>query len=258
MSLQLEHVSVGDRLHDVSLTITSGTRLGVVGPSGSGKSTLVGVLSGMIAPSAGTVYRASDDRLGIIPQDPGASLAPHRSVRESILEPINIARGRHRTPTLADATTRIPLLVRELGLDPSMLDCFPTSLSGGQRQRVAIARALITNPTVLLADEASSALDAATVARFEHVLLTAAPATVLVTHDITQIQRMCSSVLVLDAGHVVEQGPVEMLDQPEHPATRMLVRAAQRLCSRSPGGSIVESAQRSSRPPLGLQVPPHR
>jgi D-methionine transport system ATP-binding protein len=215
-------------LDDVSLEVPAGTVCGVVGPSGAGKSTLARCIPLLERPEAGAVrvdgtdlvaldgaaLRAERRRIGVVPQ--GDSLLRQRSVSGNVALPLEAA-GVGR----AERGARVGELLELVGL-ADKADAYPDQLSGGQRQRVAVARALAARPRVLLADEPTSALDPTTTASVLDLLERARAelgVTVLVvTHDMSVVRRICSTVAVLDHGRVVEQGSV--LDLVTRPGSR--------------------------------------
>ncbi|WP_116115720.1 ABC transporter ATP-binding protein [Austwickia chelonae] len=224
----------------IDLTVTTGTRLGVVGGSGCGKSTLMRLLLGLETPDSGQVTyrgRAVHPRSNLtwyrklvqfVPQDPSNSLDPHLRIADSIAEPLQCL------AVPGDHDSRVRECLHQVGLDPGLASRYPAQLSGGQRQRVALARALAPSPEVVIADEAVSALDAS--ARL-HVTRTLretctgdGPALVFVSHDLGIVHHLCDTVVVLDAGRIVEQGPVaDVLSTPQHPRTEALLRAVPTL-----------------------------
>ncbi|WP_448851059.1 ABC transporter ATP-binding protein [Corynebacterium sp. 335C] len=218
-------VTVDGRLDGVTFSVPDGARVGVIGRSGAGKTTLISVMTGMLAPDRGSCDTGAR-AVGYIPQDPGSSLMPAMSVGDCVLEPVVIAGG---SDAAAEAAGRLPELFASLGLDESLLDRRPGELSGGQRQRAAVARALVSRPGLIIADEAFSALDRATSELLEGVLSAADATVVLVTHDLPTVRSLCDHVVVLDAGRCVEAGPVGILDDPSHEATRLLADAATEL-----------------------------
>ena len=156
-------------LHEVSLALFAGERVGLVGGSGSGKTTILRTLLGLIHPAAGEVRfngRRIDglpdkdlvdvrSRVSLVSQDPNASLNPRMRLREIVAEPL-------RSPWLVNRGSvddAVAEAIVGVGLEVAMLERFPHELSGGQRQRVAIARALVSSPELLIADEPVSALD---------------------------------------------------------------------------------------------------
>ncbi|WP_199430687.1 ABC transporter ATP-binding protein [Qaidamihabitans albus] len=226
-------------LRGVSFDIQAGGRFGIVGESGSGKSTLVHLLAALDRPTSGSIsFRGRridtlpERRLGflrselqIVFQDPLGSLDPRMRVRDIIREPLGRAPGgRERVAELLDA----------VGLPADSGERYPHQFSGGQRQRISIARALAPRPSVLIADEAVSALDvlvraqildllADLVERFDLTL-------VFVSHDLAVVRRLCDTVAVMRQGEIVELGAVdEVYDDPRHPYTRELIAAAPSL-----------------------------
>ncbi|WP_409464479.1 dipeptide ABC transporter ATP-binding protein [Amycolatopsis sp. GA6-003] len=223
----------------VSLTIGSDEVLGLVGESGSGKSTISSVLTGLVAPSAGTVLidgvdlaRASARqrreirrRIGIVFQNPASALNPRATIGASIAEPLVVhgERGEHRE--------RVAELLAAVRLDPGWSGRYPHELSGGQRQRVGIARALALRPRLLIADEPTSALDVSVQASVLDLLADLqrelAFACLFISHDLAVVERVADRVVVLHHGRVVEEGPVAaVLGAPKEDYTRRLVAAA--------------------------------
>lgn len=219
---------------DIDLTLHSGQRLGIVGESGSGKSTLMRLLLGLEAPDAGNVtfdgrlVHPSEDltwfrrQVQFVPQDPSSSLNPHHRIRDSVCEPVRcLGIG-------GDQDARVQKCLEAVGLDANLADRYPGELSGGQRQRVAIARALAPAPSVIIADEAVSALDA--LVRL-HVMTTLREicakqnvSLVFVSHDLGAVCYLCDSVAVLSQGRIVETGQVpEIFEQPQASQTQALV-----------------------------------
>ncbi|MDM7890419.1 ABC transporter ATP-binding protein [Curtobacterium caseinilyticum] len=226
----------------VDLTVAAGSRLGIVGESGSGKSTLVRLLAGLEAPTAGTVSAGGRPVLasasagamrwfrretGVVFQDPYASLDPRMRVGQVVAEPLRALRlpGSHRS--------LVASVLERVDLPADAADRYPHEFSGGQRQRIAIARAVVHSPRILFGDEPMSALDVVVRARVIDLFRSLADdlglTLVLVSHDIGVVQRLCDSVAVLSEGRIVEQGPVSLLDDPQHPVTRALVAAAPTL-----------------------------
>ncbi|GAA1956686.1 ABC transporter ATP-binding protein [Microbacterium aquimaris] len=224
-------------LDDVDLDVDAGARVGVIGESGSGKSTLVRVLLGLDAPDAGTVevdgrrvdarVRARDlhwlrRRTGIVFQDPYGSLDPRMSVGRIIGEPL-FALGID-----GDRRARVREVLEQVGLEARMASRFPHEFSGGQRQRIALARAIVHRPQVLVGDEPMSALDVtvrAQILRLIDELRREEGFTLLmVSHDIGVVQNLCTDVIVMKDGRVVEEGPTEkVLLQPQVAYTRRLL-----------------------------------
>jgi peptide/nickel transport system ATP-binding protein len=221
-------------LHDVTLTVPAGSWTAVVGPSGSGKTTLARCLAGLHRPARGSAeWREAGAERGrgaavqLVAQDARGALNPRESVRSALLRPL---RGIGRRPA-GDALEEAVRLLGLVGLDEGVLTRRPGELSGGQRQRVALARTLAAEPRALVCDEITSALDPDTASGILDLLdslrSTLGLTVVMVTHDLTAVARRAERVVVLDAGRVVEDGPVErVLVAPEHPRTRELLAHA--------------------------------
>jgi len=223
----------------VSLTLRSGTTLGVVGESGSGKSTLARLLLGFSEPDTGAVVldgepwsglpeRLRRGRRGAIQavyQDPLSSFDPRATVGAIIRESLALA-GVPR----AERSDRAGELAAQVGLSGDHLPRRPLTLSGGQRQRVAIARALAREPRILVCDEPVSALDVSIQAQVLDALTDVQEqlglAMVFISHDLGVIQHMCDDVLVMSEGVVVERGSAaQVFSTPEHAYTRELLAA---------------------------------
>ncbi|WP_208317370.1 ABC transporter ATP-binding protein, partial [Dermatophilus congolensis] len=225
-------------LHDVSFTLNPGERLGIVGESGSGKTTLLRCLAGLQNPTSGTIRIDGEhitarperelgflrDRLQMVFQDPAGSLDPHMRVWQSIAEPL-CARKRtlHRE--------RVWELLEAVGLEPDAATRYPHEFSGGQRQRIAIARALAPNPTLLLADEAVSALDVTVRGHILDLLTSLADSIgftlLFISHDLFVVQDLCERTIVMQSGHIVEDRPsTDLYHAPQHPYTQRLIASA--------------------------------
>ena len=218
-------------VQDVNLAIDAGERVGIVGRSGSGKTTIARMLLGLVQPSRGEVrFRGRPLNEGLdelrrsaslVYQDPNASLNSRMRVGAIIAEPL------HRRAT----TQELAPLMESVGLAPTLARRFPHQLSGGQRQRVAIARALIADPELLVADEPVSALDVLVRAQVLQLLHDEARARnlgmVIISHDLPTVEKLCTRVVVVTEGRIVEEGPVEaVFRNPEHPYTRELLRSS--------------------------------
>ncbi len=203
-------------LDDVSLELARGGSLAIVGPSGSGKSTLLGLLAGLDLPSAGKVWIEGVDlfaldedaraalraaRLGFVFQN--FQLIEHLDALHNVRLALDIAGGRD------DAASSAQDMLRRVGLEGRERRR-PGVLSGGEQQRVALARAFVTRPALLLADEPTGNLDAATGARIIDLMFELqrqqGTTLVLVTHD-PQLASRCDVVLELQAGRVVRLAP---------------------------------------------------
>jgi len=203
-------------LQDIGLAVMPGEAVAIVGASGSGKSTLLGLLAGLDVPSSGTVTLAGED-LFALDEDGRAALRarllgfvfqsfqllPALNALENVMLPLELAATSGAANTAAVAAEA---MLRRVGLG-ERLRHYPKTLSGGEQQRVALARAFVMQPRLLLADEPTGNLDAATGAEVINLLfeLNAEQGTtlILVTHDNGLAQR-CSRVIRLAAGKVVE------------------------------------------------------
>lgn len=221
-------------LHDVTLTVSAGSWTAVVGPSGSGKTTLARCMAGLHRPERGNAeWREAGAERGrgavvqLVAQDSRGALNPRESVRAALLRPLRSI-GRL---SAGDAYEEAVRLLGLVGLDEGVLARRPGELSGGQRQRVALARTLAAGPRVLVCDEITSALDPETASGILDLLdslrSTMGVTVVMVTHDLTSVARRAERVVVLDAGRVIEDGPVErVLVAPEHALTKELLAKA--------------------------------
>jgi peptide/nickel transport system ATP-binding protein len=227
---------------DISITLNRSAVTAVVGESGSGKSTLSRLLARTTKPTAGTLRldgneldlstradRPYQAAVQLVLQDPFASLNPVHTVRYVLRRPLQI-HYRMRGTELEEAMLA---LLRRVALEPAeqFLDKFPHELSGGQRQRIAVARALAVRPRVLLADEPVSMLDVSIRLGVLNLLgglrEDEGLAILYVTHDIASARYIADRIMVMYAGEVVESGPaVAVTDDPQHPYTQLLLRAA--------------------------------
>lgn len=234
-------------VQDASFRLQPGRTLGVMGESGSGKSTLALAALGLLPfkDVQGELHvngQAWDKKqlknkglrktVQVVFQDPFSSLSPRRTVEEIVVEGLDV-----HAPELdvAQRHARVTQVLAQVGLDeaqfPGFMQRYPHEFSGGQRQRIAIARALAVQPRLLVLDEPTSALDVTIQKQVlellqrlqrEHGL-----AYLLITHDVDVIRAMAHEVVVMQGGAIVEAGPaLTLLDAPQHPYTRNLVRAA--------------------------------
>ena len=223
-------------LDGISFSVRKGAVFGVIGLSGAGKSTLVRCLNLLERPSSGEVWvqgqhltdlprkelRLARRNIGMVFQ--GFNLLMQRTVLGNVLFPLEIAGVPAR-----EARRKAKEMLEVVGLSDKA-DAYPAQLSGGQRQRVAIARVLATNPGIILSDEATSALDPQTTASILHLLKDLNErfgiTIIVITHEMSVIQEICTEVVVLDKGRVAEQGTVEQVFRsPRTAAARRLVLA---------------------------------
>ena len=225
-------------LFDVSLKVSQGTCLGILGESGSGKSTLGRVICGLLKPDTGevkiqdvSVYASRNGRknlqkrLSVVFQDYTTSANPRFRVKEIIAEGL-AARERNQKIRL-DRLEETNRLLELVGLDPSYANRYPHELSGGQLQRVCIARAVACQPEIILFDEAISSLDAHTQVQIMDLLhdlkeklgLTY----IFITHDLTSVTYLCDDVLFLYHGRITEHIPVSHIAETKDNYARKLL-----------------------------------
>jgi polar amino acid transport system ATP-binding protein len=230
-------------LDDVDLELAEGTVTVILGPSGSGKSTLLRTINHLEKIDRGQVrvngtligYRQVGDRLHELPEREilrqrsrigfvfqQFNLFPHLTVLENVVEAPVSAQRRRRSEVEGEARD----LLERVGLGDKAA-AYPRQLSGGQQQRVAIARALALHPDVILFDEPTSALDPELVGEVLAVIKELArdgATLVVVTHEVGFAREVADTVVFLDAGRVVEQGPPsQVIDHPEHERTRAFI-----------------------------------
>ncbi|MFJ3044725.1 dipeptide ABC transporter ATP-binding protein [Herbaspirillum chlorophenolicum] len=225
---------------NVDLALRKGEVLGIVGESGSGKSTVARCIMRLIEPSGGQVLLNGENmaalrgeplrqlrrRIQIVFQDPYRSLNPRQPVGESIIEgPLNFGTER------AVAWRKAADLMRTVGLSEEVMNRYPHQFSGGQRQRICIARALAMEPSLLVADEAVSALDVSVQAEVLKLLREIRERTgiaiLFITHDLRVAAQICDTIAVMQRGRVVEFGAAhQVLANPADSYTRKLIDAA--------------------------------
>jgi peptide/nickel transport system ATP-binding protein len=229
-----QRAPVIEALQSVSFTLHAGQSLGIVGESGSGKSTLARLVMALERPSAGRVLFKGQDLQTLSPaalrearagfqmvfQDPYGSLDPRQPVERIVAEPL-------RSP---DAK-RVAEALDAVGLRAADACKYPHEFSGGQRQRIAIARALITRPQLIVADEPLSALDVSVQAQVLNLMLDLQQqfgvAYLFISHDLAVVDHLCSEVVVMQAGRIVEQGLTDqVLRAPAHTYTQALLAAS--------------------------------
>ena len=231
-------------LQGVSLTLNTGTSLGVVGESGSGKSTLARMAMALEKPGSGTVRLLGQDLAQLAPaelraarrdfqmvfQDPYGSLDPRQKIAAIVSEPLYAL----RESSAADMRQRASEALQSVGLRANDLDKYPHEFSGGQRQRVAIARALITRPKLIVADEPVSALDVSVQAQVLNLMQDLQQqfgvTYLLISHDLAVVDHLCDEVTVIFQGRIVEQGsPATLFHHAAHPYTQALLAAVPRM-----------------------------
>jgi peptide/nickel transport system ATP-binding protein len=228
-------VTVVDR---VNLTIAPGEIVGLVGESGSGKSTTARAILRLIESEGRIVLHGVDiSTMGerqlrphrrhaqMVFQDPYSSLNPAMTVAAILGEAARLD-GVKRTRR--QARQRAAELLAQVGLGAVHLDRYPGEFSGGQRQRIAIARALASNPSLIICDEAVSALDVSTQRQIVRLLRRLRDETgvaiLFIAHDLAVVRRIADRTLVMYCGQLVEAGR-ELFRQPAHPYTVALLSA---------------------------------
>ncbi|KVW33136.1 ABC transporter ATP-binding protein [Burkholderia ubonensis] len=226
---------------DVSVSVRQGETLGVVGESGSGKSTLALALLGLQKTAHGEIefqgralssYRGREQaalrsNMQIVFQDPFSSLSPRHTIERIVGEGLEL----HRPDLSADARRAKSLAVlREVGLDRTVMHRYPHEFSGGQRQRIAIARALVLEPRILILDEPTSALDVSIQQQVLKLLANLQQkynlGYLFISHDLDVIGAMAHRVAVMQDGAIVEAGEVaDIFTKPSHPYTQKLLKA---------------------------------
>ncbi|WAJ37533.1 methionine ABC transporter ATP-binding protein [Pseudomonas sp. GOM7] len=228
-------------LQPTTLQIGSGQVFGIIGHSGAGKSTLLRLINRLEDPSGGRIeidgvdvtaldstgLRRFRQQVGMIFQH--FNLLSSKTVADNIAMPLRLAGELSR----AEIDTRVAELLARVGLQDHAHK-YPAQLSGGQKQRVGIARALSTRPKILLCDEATSALDPQTTTAVLQLLAEInrelGLTIVLITHEMDVIRRVCDRVAVMDAGVIVEEGPVtDVFLHPQHATTRRFVQESEHI-----------------------------
>jgi len=230
---------------DASFDLYPGENLGIVGESGSGKTTLGRLILRTVEPTTGSViFRGTDGQetdvttLGkkdlrafhrevrLVFQDPFASLNPRMTVKEVIGDPL-VVNGLAKGKALEE---RVAELMRLVGLDPLAMERYPHAFSGGQRQRICIARALALEPKIIIADEATAALDVSIRSQILDLLLDIRQrlglSFLFISHDISVVRYFCDRVAVMHRGKIVELGDAaQICTAPREAYTRSLISA---------------------------------
>ncbi len=223
-----------EALKDINLTIESGTIYGIIGMSGAGKSTLVRCLNYLETPTEGQVLIGGRDLGGLSEKElreqrrdiamifQHFNLLMQKNVIDNVCFPLRLQGVKKK-----DAVIRARELLKVVGLEDKE-KAYPAQLSGGQKQRVAIARALASDPKILLCDEATSALDPQTTASILSLLKeinqNLGITIVIITHQMSVIREICHEVAIVEHGHLVEHGAVDVIfSHPKSAAARELI-----------------------------------
>ncbi len=224
-----------------SLRIMAGSTLGLVGSSGAGKSSIARAILRLVEPDSGEIrfkgevmgrmdprqLKLARQRIQMVFQEPSVSLSPRRTVGQTLLEPLEHF-------TIGDADYRRAKIERTLhtvGLDNSALERYPHQFSTGQQQRIAIARALVTDPELLIADEAVASLDVSIQAQILQLVQSLQRdlgiTFLFISHDLAVIRQIADEVAVMYRGQLLEQSPADhFFSRPAHPYSRILLAFA--------------------------------
>ncbi len=244
---------------DVSFELAEGETLGVIGESGSGKSTLARCVVGLVRPTAGSIRLAGNELTGfsryprevcrqiqIVFQNIAGSLHPRKTMSRVLARPYQLYE--HRTPALDE----LQQLIASVGLKAHLLPKRAGGLSGGEKQRTALARAYAPRPSVLILDEAFSALDASMKIRVARLIRDRkqelGTSIIFITHDLPFVKYVADRLIVMYRGWVCETGhAADILSPPYHPYTETLVWSALRLEGERPA-TLPDSVERDSTP----------
>ncbi len=238
------HGKVFKAVDDVSFDVHRGQTLGIVGESGSGKTTCARTILRALAPTAGIAEFTNKGRtveLSTLPerklkplrremqmifQDPFASLNPRMTVGEIVAEPLLI----HRIGSRSERQDKVVQMLERVGLEANHRNRYPHAFSGGQRQRIGIARALILRPSLVVADEAVSALDVSVRAivldLLKELQAEMGLTYLFVSHDLSVVRQVCDYIVVMRKARIVEMGETEKVyNNPQHPYTKALLSA---------------------------------
>ena len=259
----------------VDLEVDRGEVLGLAGESGCGKSTIAGAILRLLPAKTRITGRIELDGNDILELTPGKlravrwtagsivfqgamhAMNPVQRIGEQIMEPILV----HGQSGEREARIRAGTLLEQVGLPTRRLDDYPHELSGGQKQRIMIAMALACSPSLIVADEPTTALDVMVQAQILELLVGLAKdlglALVLVTHDLPVIAQVCQRAAVMYAGEIVEAGPIDdLFHQPRHPYTRLLFAATPDLYGEEAVVSIPGAPPRLDREIVGCPFRP--
>ncbi|MBS3788106.1 ABC transporter ATP-binding protein [Candidatus Bipolaricaulota bacterium] len=259
---------------EVSCYVNQGEILGVVGESGCGKTTLGRTVLLLTPPTSGTIYFQGEKldpnnkkqlknlriKTSLIFQDPYLALHPIMTTRNLVAEPV---RYHSIIADREERERRVEELVINVGLTPGHLEKYSHELSGGEKQRVAIARALSTDPIFVVADEPVAALDASIQAGILNLIKEMKEelgfSCLLISHDLSIVRYLCTRVLVMYAGKIVELAEKELLfESPTHPYTKALLSSIPTPTPKQSGERLILQGSPPSllNPPSGCRLNP--
>ncbi len=227
-------------VNGITLSLSKGETLGLVGESGCGKSTLASLIIRLEEPTSGQILLYDKDithakeaeirelrkKIQIVFQDPYSSLSPRMTIRDILIEPARILGGQ----TKEEMESHAARLMEMVGLRQSALDKYPHEFSGGQRQRISIARALMTHPEILILDEPTSALDVSVQAQVLDILLDLKEKLgltyIFISHNLAVVKYIADRTAVMQKGEIVEIGSSEeIFEHPKDAYTKDLIEA---------------------------------
>lgn len=222
-------------LHNLSFTIKSGERIGIIGSSGCGKSTLARLICGLLKPTKGSIHIKDKQIVSprkyshlppaqLIFQNPQSAFDPKMTILSSLMEPVLV----HKHMNKLSFSKRINQFFDMFFLDSSLLLRYPHQISGGESQRIALIRALLMEPQILILDEATAMLDASTQALIFNCLMTIQKekelTLIIISHDIALIESTCQEIILMEFGKIVEKGSVSAcLKNPQSSLGKKLV-----------------------------------
>jgi len=260
-------------VENVSLQIKRGKTFGLVGESGCGKSTLGRAILRLHEPTSGEIlfeghnirkYSKKEmqcvrEQMQIVFQDPNSSLNPRMTIREIVLEPLNV----HNIGNKKDRLGMVEKLLNRVGVQKNAMSRYPHEFSGGQRQRIGIARALSLNPSFIVADEPVSALDVSVQSSVLNLIVDLQNeygiSFLFISHDLSVVHHICHDVGVMYLGKIVEKAKTEILYQaPKHPYTEALLSAVPKTDPEAKKNSILLKGDVPSpiNPPTGCYFHP--